>query len=347
MTNHGLTATINWLLHGRCQSILDARLDPSVVDLAIFLDAQSADHDAYQCIGLELYYDCVNRIDISIYRDRSVSSSVVDDCPSWLRLWRSFVNDRGLDSFFPHQYWLEYDYQSLEYQLAGLFQRCDGSWIDVRDLAVMLTEYSSRARGDQALDGLVRSGWLHHFFANFGLPQWIGLMEREHGLIKLVVEIKSETVYELKQFIHDYFGSLVVKRGLDSSMICAAVERWLQIAAVRMSIDYNPSSNALADRLCFEFMVPSDRALTEAEFCLLKQIDRDLKASTEHLERSASVLQRLPYFSSQPAVNLIDKELYMLAFNHTKLCFNVDSLTIKDYFLVKREILKDIKRPEL
>lgn len=342
MAKQTLTATMNWLLHGRCQSIIDARFDPSVVDLAIFLDAQSADHDTDLCIGLELHYDRVNRVDISIYSDRSISNSVVDECPPWLHLWRSFVNDRGLAGFFPHQYWLEYDYQSLEYQLAGLFQKCDGSWMDVRALAIGLTEYSSLARGDQALVGSVRCGWLQHFFANFGWPQWIGLMEREQGLIKIIVEIKPETVCELKRFIHDHFGSLVVKRGLDSSMVCEAVERWLQIAAVRMSLDYNPSSHALSERLCFEFMAPSDRALTEAEFCLLKQIECDLKVAIECLERSASVLQRLPYFSSRPAVNLIDKELYMLAFNHTKLCLNVDSLMIKDYLLVKREIFEDL-----
>lgn len=156
MANHALTGTINRLTHSRCQSIIDVKPDPSLGDIAIFFDGQSADYDAGQCIGLGLHYDCVNRVDISIYRDQFVFRLVVGSCTPWLCLWRSFVNDRGLDSFFPHQDWLESYYQSLEYQLAGLFRKCNGPWMDVRDLAVMLTECSSRSRGDQAFDGLVR-----------------------------------------------------------------------------------------------------------------------------------------------------------------------------------------------
>jgi hypothetical protein len=337
-----LTAAMNWLLDSQCQSIIEARLDSSVSDLAIFLDRQLAGNEADLCIGLELHYDRVNRVDISIYCGQSVSDSVAGACPQWLHLWRSFVNNRGVASSFPHQYWLEYDYQSTEYRLAGLFQRCDGSCMDEKAMAILLADYSALARGDQALDASIQCEWLHHFFARFGLPQWIGLMEREQGLIKIIVELRPETLCKLKQFIDGNFGSLVFKRGLESSMLCAAVERWLQVAAVRMSIDYNPSSNALADRLCFELLTPRDRALSEADLCLLRQIECDLNASIECVESSASVLQRLPYFSLQPAVNLIDQELSMLAFNHAKICLNLNSLTIKDYFLVKRSILEDV-----
>lgn len=167
-------------------------------------------------------------------------------------------------------------------------------------------------------------------------------MESRQELIDINVEARSETVCDLKQFIHDHYGSVLIKGDLDASMICLVIERRLQIAAVRMKIDCKRGSNALAGRLSFEFMAPSDRTLTEAMFSLLKQAECDLQASIEHLERSASVLRRLPYSSLQPAINQIDLELYMHVFNNAKTCLNLNGLAIKDCCLVRREILGNV-----
>ena len=341
MATHVLGVTMNWLLHGQCQSIIDAKLDCSLSDLTAFLDCQLGDSDDNLCIGLELHYDRANHVDLSIYCGQPIPSLAAGKYPQRLGLWQTFVNQRGLARLFPQKFWLEYDYYPSGYQLSGLFQRCNEDCRDITKVANLLAEYSSLARGNKPCNGSVQPDWLQQLFADFGLPQWIGLMERGQGLIKFVFALNPVTVCKLKHFIDENFGTLLITLGLDSSIICNAVERWLRIATVRISVDYDPRSNALADRLCFELMIPSDRILNESELCTLRQIELNFKASAEQVMRSTSILHKLPYFATQPAFNLIDRELFMLAFNHAKICLNMNAITVKDYLLAKRESLSN------
>jgi len=340
MVPDSLSLTKNLLLHCQRQSITNACLDGSLGELAAFLDCQFADFQSDLCIGLELHHDQSRRVDLSVYCNQLASGAAAGDCPQWLLLWRSLVDEHGGASLFPSDYWLEYDCYSSNYQLAGLFQRCCAEPIDAECVARLLADYSLLAGGEIGLDRSVRSTGLAELFACLGLPQWIGLMERDQGLVKMVIALTQDTLDGLKHFLEENFGSLLMTIGLGSSTICEAIKPWLEIASVRISIDYCPGSNEFSCRLCFELMLPSERGLSGSEASVLEQIKSTLHVPAADAESSVALLRRLPFSAVQPSLNMVDKDLCFLSLSHSKICIDCGRASVKDYVLAKRSVLR-------
>jgi hypothetical protein len=337
MSANAFESAMDWLMHSQCQSIIEAKLDDSLLHHYTLLDRARLPCWEVNSIGLELHYADINRVDVSIFGGIHVARAAGNRIPDWLQRWRVFLEARGVATYFPQHFWLEYDFTSRGYELAGLFQKCELTSFGPKDIADLLDDYHGFVQdggGGYVVGG--GSQWLEDFFDRFGSPKWIGLMARDERALKLIVDLNSLAVKKLREFLNTYYAATLEDTGINPQSIEKAIEQWIQHGVARMSIDYILGGERVGKRLCFELLPPGGSTSVKSNDYarLLGQIELDLKVPAEQVNASAKILQKLPYYSLRPRFNLLSQDLFAIAFNHAKICICDGSTFVKDYFLV-------------
>lgn len=310
-------ALISWLEQSPIK-ILSPEQYQALFDLSQLLESGYISNNSNLQAIIEVHHDGSGLVDFSTYCDQELSILTGIGQPECIRQWLLKVKLRGLDDAFPKEYWLEFDCNKSGYRLMGLFQRCNLAALDLTTLL------------DLIKPKLSRDGFLATTLTSIGMPAQLGLLNRAQDDIKVVIPIQEPFREPLLELTSNWFSAQLSNAGLSFDSLADALQEWRGVYLVALSIDCNLSQDKPGQRLCFEFIDPHGPC-TDVHSSHLHELFERLRVPTDQLRQFRRLRNQLPYGIRRLNFNVVDQEYLYLVPAHSKVCFSLDGVSLKDY----------------
>ena len=316
-THSTYRALISWLEQSPIK-ILSPERYQALLDLSQLLESGDIGNNSNLQAIIEVHHDGSGLVDFSTYYDQELSCLPEIDQPEWIRQWFEQVKSRGLHDAFPKEYWLEFDCDKSGYRLMGLFQRCNLAALDLTTLL------------DLIKPKLSRDGFLATTLTSIGMPAQLGLLNRVHDDIKVVIPIQEPFREPLLELTSNWFSAQLSNAGLTFDSLADALQEWGKVYLATISIDCNLSQDKPGQRLCFEFIDPHGPC-TDVHSSHLHELLESLRVPTDQLRQFRRLRDQLPYGIRRLHLNVVDQEYLYLVPAHSKVCFSLDGVSLKNY----------------
>jgi len=282
----------------------------------------------------QLNQPCANKVDLSFYGNREILGIKDSNIPDFAQSLRELLENESIRNFLVDQYFTEFDHDSNELRLAGVFQALDNNSTTVNAYEIisrLLVE--SGAYPDLESNGHQP---LRDFLSLTGLPSQIGIMCGRGQTLKVIGQTKKTK--SLEGFLEKYFSMTVRHFSGLTTRLANQSKHPAEIQPLSYSLDYDIEKQAFLPRLSIEIFPSSwPRA---ARCNALPILDWMYELNPEQRTLVQQFCDGLPkgacesYPSWMVEAGIIpqDKITYLALPSHLKLSFQNDSTSIKGYF---------------
>jgi hypothetical protein len=334
-----------WLSNTSIGLPIHRECDKQIVDLSDTLDSSGCGQKPSAEVGLELDHDKQNKVDISIFGDRSLLNIPNIGYPVFAKKWDAHIRSNALERAFPDDLVVEFDYRTSGYKLMGFFQNCMHDHLDSATVMDALQYYASSRVDEMGPSALVEPNkieqsmlMLKNIVDTLGPPKFIGFVDRDMLAVKLVIPIEFGNLMQTLTFCSEYLLKQPVAAFPDSpARLREVLDAMLQgDRRPRISLDFDIGKACLLKRLSIEFMSTSFSGASSANTSYAScQDEARLLSHLDGYAQSLEVRSKLPYGARRPTPNMLGEEVMTLHHVHSKLMLSEQKSAIKDYVIVR------------
>jgi hypothetical protein len=315
---------------------------------ALCKNLEQSDTSVAARIGLEVHHHPRRLTDISIFGGKELLRLQGVVYPRFAREWGKYLEEPGAVEHFPPHLIAEFDHKENGYEMMGFFQACSKQQGGIEAVvnAIRAFAETSIIKQESWQPKELQSqaeGMLRQTIEQLASPDYIGFVDRGKCAVKLIISISQEDLPKATTYLrHQY--SAILPREMQGA---GGLERFLRTLLnshelVRTSIELDLTANKPNDKLAFECF-PSRRSKSGSPQAPTDHAEEDSSSWSSNLleerfkgyKESMALASRLPYGQKRPAANLVDDEMLSLRHTHRKFTLATNSLTVKDYILLK------------
>ena len=285
---------------------------------------------------------CSDKVDLSFYGNRTILEIKDFGIPNFAKSLRALLDNESLRNFLVDQYFIEFDHDSNELQMAGVFQALDNT-STTSNAYEIITRLLIESGAYPGLERQMHKP-LRDFLSLTGLPSQIGIMCGRGQILKVIGQTNKTKV--LAEFLEKYFSMAIQHSSELSKRLANQSAHPPEIQPLSYSLDYDMEQQVFLPRLSIEIFpsswpraVPCNVLPVLDWMCELNPEQRILvKQFCDSLPKGAC--ESHPSWMVEIGIIPQEKITYLALPSHLKLSFQDSYTSIKGYFYIVSD-LKD------